>query len=167
MAIGCSNGSVRVYDLGSGNGGKCTYVCDTKAAALGAYDDPDESMSTPPTIVSSLSFEGSHKTESVSGLAGSLQSSRNSLYLCVQHSSGWAAVMNRSSCFRGGEVVNGHWHESLWSHSPNVAPELPSGIALVTSDGVDSFSVVNEGGAGKASKRHCLVRRICRHPTQR
>ena len=57
VAVGCSNGSVRVYDLGSGNGGKCTYVCDTKAAALGAYDDPDESMRTPPTIVSALSFE--------------------------------------------------------------------------------------------------------------
>ena len=75
-------------------------------------------------------------------------------------------MLNRSSCFRGGEIVSGHWHESLWSHSPNVAPGLPSGVALMTSDGVDSFSIVNEGGAGAAAKRHCLVRRVCGHPTQ-
>ncbi|GMH95915.1 hypothetical protein TL16_g13251, partial [Triparma laevis f. inornata] len=79
VAIGCANGGIKIYDLTPGNGGKCTYSCDSKVAALGVFDDPDEVLKTPPTIVTSLAFD-----VNVEGRG----SSRNSQYLTVQHSSG-------------------------------------------------------------------------------
>lgn len=145
VAIGCANGGIKIYDLTPGNGGKCTYSCDSKVAALGVFDDPDEVLKTPPTIVTSLAFD-------VNVEGGG--SSRNSQYLTVQHSSGWAGVLNRSSCFRGGEVVASHWHESFWGWGAVGGVGLPSSVGLMTSDGVDSFSIVNEGGGGAATKKH-------------
>ena len=161
VAVGCANGYVKIYDLSGSGGSKLSYSCDTKTAALGHFEESDERMKTPPTLVTSLKFEGTvSKADSNSIFVSSTQ--RNSQHLVCQHSSGWASVMSRSSCFKGGEVVNEFWHERMWSHTANISPGKPSSIALIVSDEVDAFSIVNEGGAGTASSKHSMVRRLCR-----
>ena len=92
---------------------------------------------------------------------GDFQSPRNSRFLAIQHSSGWAAVLNRGSCFRGGEIMGSCWHEKYWSHTPEGGVGKPISAALLCGDGVDTYSIVNEGGRGIVSKKHCLARRIC------
>jgi len=178
IAAGCSDGSIRIYGVGGASGGKLMFVCDTKTAQVedsGISEAGDENMKKPPTDVCAVSWGG----------VGNVSS--NDDWLVFQTASGLAGGLHRSMCFKGGYVLSENWTESNWNYNfPNYkVKDMPNPVALLCTDGVDSFSIVNEcegdkRGSGNASagasegsskkkkkkNKHILVRRKLLNPTK-